>query len=78
MLAWSPPRLATFKRVLGVYEWFLKPELHCAERVPRDEPVLFVMNHSLAGLEMPVMVHKLYVRACVHVQASATYTTEGA
>ena len=63
MLAWAPPPRKLFDALLAPYSFLLRPEvtgLAEMQRALAGRPALFVMNHSLGGLEMPITTKVLY------------------
>lgn len=55
-----PPSRAVMAAVVAPYRPFLAVETTGMERIPDGVPHLFVSNHSLYGLEMPLLLNELY------------------
>ncbi len=50
---WKAPsddEIAQAKRIAGLWWWVTAPLFFGAERVPRDRPVMFIVNHTLMGM----------------------------
>eukprot|EP00916_Digyalum_oweni_P013609 GHVL01022359.1.p1 GENE.GHVL01022359.1~~GHVL01022359.1.p1 ORF type:complete len:270 (+),score=62.16 GHVL01022359.1:420-1229(+) len=47
--------------IFAPYRWLLSPKMYGTDRIPTDSTkLLFVSNHSLLGLEMPLLIEGLY------------------
>jgi len=72
MLKWVPPSVASMERVFGLYQMLLIPEVHGAERIPAlphgNQPLLFVCNHALGGIEMPIFILQIYKKTGIFVR----------
>lgn len=60
ILKFEPPRKCIMEAVVAPMKSFLSVESSGIERIPDGVPHLFVSNHSLYGLEMPLFVNHLY------------------
>eukprot|EP00745_Piridium_sociabile_P027679 TRINITY_DN44552_c0_g1_i1.p1 TRINITY_DN44552_c0_g1~~TRINITY_DN44552_c0_g1_i1.p1 ORF type:complete len:430 (-),score=25.00 TRINITY_DN44552_c0_g1_i1:127-1416(-) len=61
ILEWKPPPVDAFGSLLAPYRWLLSPRYVGLDRIPRNEtPLLFVSNHALWGLEMPLLLEGIY------------------
>ena len=56
----EPPSKTVMEAVVAPYKPFFSVESTGLERIPDGVPHLFVSNHSLYGLEMPLFVNHLY------------------
>jgi 1-acyl-sn-glycerol-3-phosphate acyltransferase len=56
----TPPTKPVMDALLTPYKPFLSVESTGLHRVPSDAPHLFVSNHSLYGIEMPLLLNELY------------------
>ena len=59
MLSWVPPPKALFDSFWAPYAFVLRPEVEGLEGMVQQlngRPALFVMNHSLGGIEMPITI----------------------
>lgn len=60
-LAFTPPDKAQLARYFSLINRYFDPQYCGFENIARDEPTLFVGNHSRFGfLDMPVMVQGIY------------------
>ena len=76
MLAWRPPPLKLFDALLAPYAFVLRPEVQGLEALKArlgTRPALFVMNHSLGGIEMPITIKVLYSQAGIYVRGLADH-----
>lgn len=61
MLSWKPPSLFTIGLLTQVQRGLMPAKLFGAELLPaKRERLLFVGNHSVWGLDVPVLLHTLY------------------
>lgn len=60
IVTFKPPSLAAFETLLAPMKPFLRVDVTGIERISKGSPHLFVMNHSLYGIEMPFLLHSLY------------------
>ena len=59
MLSWVPPPKALFDSFWAPYSFVLRPDVEGLEGMVEQlngRPALFVMNHSLGGIEMPITI----------------------
>jgi len=68
-----PPPLNVVDNLLIPMHRVLQAELSGLEQVPTDYPCLYVMNHSLMGLEMPSFIHALYKEKGVFLRGLADH-----
>lgn len=74
IISWTPPPLEMMNAILKPYYCLFNTEIVGLEHIPTDYPCFYVMNHSLYGLEMPAMVHRLYSEKGVFVRGLADHT----
>jgi 1-acyl-sn-glycerol-3-phosphate acyltransferase len=60
ILSFTPPPVSLFDAVVAPQDVLMKPDVNGIDNVPTDKPSLFVMNHSLSGMDMPVTIRTLY------------------
>jgi hypothetical protein len=72
MLRFRPPPLRTLELVTSPYAVF-DPVFLGLDNIPTDRPLLFVSNHTVMGLEFPLLLTELYKRkgVCVCVRRRA-------
>eukprot|EP00986_Skeletonema_menzelii_P012895 scaffold7287_cov138-Skeletonema_menzelii.AAC.4 len=56
----TPPTKSVMDTLLTPYKPFISVESTGLSRVPSNTPHLFVSNHSLYGIEMPLLLNELY------------------
>lgn len=56
----TPPTKSVMDALLTPYKPFVAVESTGLNRIPSNTPHLFVSNHSLYGIEMPLLVNELY------------------
>ncbi|CEL99635.1 unnamed protein product [Vitrella brassicaformis CCMP3155] len=62
IVEWQPPKLEALGPILAPYKWLVSPQFFGFDRIPdaKKHRLLFVSNHSLWGLEMPLLIEGLY------------------
>jgi hypothetical protein len=61
MLSFRPPTLQTIDLFTSIYRAVTSPVFIGMERIPHGGgPLLFVSNHTIMGLEFPLLMHQLY------------------
>ena len=74
IVRWEPPSKSLMEAVVAPYRAFFKVESTGLENIPDDgTPHLFVSNHSLYGLEMPLFVNHLYQRKDIYPRGLADH-----
>ena len=73
MINFKPLPKSVCKAILSPIEAILRPECHGLDNVPADQPALYVMNHSLMGLEMASFVNCLYQNKDIFVRGLADH-----
>jgi len=68
-----PPSLSLCDSLMKPYSQLFRSEAVGLERVLRDRPSFFVMNHSLLGLEMPCFVHLVYRESGIFLRGLADH-----
>eukprot|EP00004_Rigifila_ramosa_P018092 TRINITY_DN4464_c0_g1_i1.p1 TRINITY_DN4464_c0_g1~~TRINITY_DN4464_c0_g1_i1.p1 ORF type:complete len:262 (-),score=74.57 TRINITY_DN4464_c0_g1_i1:31-816(-) len=53
---------AVVEKLILPLELLTSPVFHGLENIPDEKPLLFVSNHSLLGLEMPILIQNLFRR----------------
>jgi 1-acyl-sn-glycerol-3-phosphate acyltransferase len=56
----TPPTKSVMDALLTPYKPFISVESTGLHRIPSNTPHLFVSNHSLYGIEMPLLLNQLY------------------
>lgn len=69
----TPPSKTAMDAVLTPYKPFLSVESTGLHRIPPNTPHLFVSNHSLYGIEMPLLVNELYQNNDIFLRALADH-----
>ncbi len=59
-IAYRPVSLEEFHRAVGLLELLMSPVTTGLERAPREGPVLFVGNHEVYGLDVPMVCLEIY------------------
>ncbi|CEM17668.1 unnamed protein product [Vitrella brassicaformis CCMP3155] len=62
ILEWQPPTFETLAPILVPYKWLVSPKFYGLDRIPDEKThrLLFVSNHALWGLEMPLLIEGVY------------------
>ena len=61
MIEWKPPPKEVLDKLLIPYKWLMSPQFYGLDNIPsKGERILFVSNHALLGLEMPLLIEGVY------------------
>jgi 1-acyl-sn-glycerol-3-phosphate acyltransferase len=69
----KPPSPWMLAPLAAPMEWVLRPDVTGLESVKADQPHLFVMNHSLLGIEMPMWLNAVYLSTGVFPRGLADH-----
>ena len=70
--AFQPPPARALATLMAPIEALIRPDITGLEHVT-ETPSLYVMNHSLLGVEMPSFIHALYSRKGVFLRGLADH-----
>lgn len=63
--------MATFLDVhMHILDWIVSPQLYKLENIP-DKPVLFVGNHTIVGVDMPLLIAHMYKKKGIFLRGLA-------
>jgi len=71
IINFQPPPLAAFEAQMRIYKWLVSPIFSGAEGIPLDRPCMFVGNHAILGIDMPLLVHFLFTEKNLFVRGLA-------
>jgi len=75
MLAWRPPSAMLINTVTGPARALFEPVfIQESVRLPEERPLLLVSNHTLLGLDYPLLLHKLWTEQKVYIRALADHS----
>ena len=73
IVTFTPPSKTVMDAVVTPYKPFLSVESMGLQHIPDDTPHLFVSNHSLYGIEMPLLLNQLYQHKNIFPRALADH-----
>ena len=75
MVNWSPPPTGILRAITAPFHTVLEPVFVNPEDVPQSErPLLFVSNHTIMGLDYPLLLYKLWTEHKIFVRALADHS----
>lgn len=73
IVTFQPPSVTTIDTLMAPMKPFLRVDATGLDNIPSNIPHLFVMNHSLYGIEMPFLIQTLYKQKGVFVRGLADH-----
>ena len=73
IINFEPPSKSIMEAVVAPYKPFITAEAIGLDCIPNDTPHFFVSNHSLYGLEMPLLINTLYQKKNIFVRGLADH-----
>lgn len=70
----QPPPLETMHKIFKLYEKIVDPVFFGMENIPTDrQRILFIGNHALYAIEIPLLLYKLYKDKNIYLRIAADY-----
>ena len=73
IVSFRPPSKSVMKALMAPYKPFFAVETTGLERIPDNTPHFYVSNHSLYGIEMPVVLNELYQKKGIFLRGLADH-----
>lgn len=73
IVKFTPPSKSAMDALLTPYKPFLTVESTGLQSIPTNDPYFFVSNHSLYGIEMPLLLNQLYQHKNIFPRALADH-----
>lgn len=71
IVAFQPPSVSVIDTLLAPMKSFVRVDATGLDNIPSNTSHLFVMNHSLYGIEMPFLIQTLYKQKGIFVRGLA-------
>lgn len=69
-----PPSIASLKIQLGLWRWLTSPKFIGLENIdPSKAPFMFIGNHTLYGIDMPLLVIEIYEKKGIFMRGLGDY-----
>jgi len=74
MIQWKPPSYSVIRTITAPFHAFLNPIFIDMQKIPVDRPLLFVSNHTIMGLDYPLLLVKLWRDHNIFIRALADHS----